>query len=87
MVEKGIRGGIVQCIKRYSVANNKILSDSYNVSKSSNYLWYIDENNLMPGLCQSPCPMVNLNGDISSLDIVSVSEDSDEGYILEVDLE
>lgn len=88
MVEKGIRGGITQCIKRYSVANNKDLSDSYNIAKPSNYLWYIDANNLYGWAMSKSLPSGKFEWcDVSSLDVVSVSEDSDEGYILEVDLE
>lgn len=87
-VEKGIRGGIIQCIKCYSVANNKILSDSYNISKSSNYLWYIDANILYGWAKSKSLPYGKFKWcDVSSLYIISVSEDSDEGYILEVDLE
>ena len=38
MVEKGIRGGITQAIKRYAKANNKYLKDLYNPDEESIYL-------------------------------------------------
>ena len=33
MVEKGIRGGITQAVKRYAKANNKSMKDLYNPMK------------------------------------------------------
>ncbi|XP_065363259.1 uncharacterized protein LOC135956640 [Calliphora vicina] len=44
-LQKGIRGGIVQCSQRYSSANNKYLSD-YDEKLPSKYLTYLDANNL-----------------------------------------
>lgn len=44
-IEKGIRGGLVQSVKRYSKANNKYLDD-YDSSQESNYIMYLDANNL-----------------------------------------
>ncbi|XP_046811985.1 uncharacterized protein LOC111688865, partial [Lucilia cuprina] len=44
-LNKGIRGGIVQCSERHSVANNKYLSD-YDDKLPSKYLTYLDANNL-----------------------------------------
>ena len=46
MVEKGIRGGITQAIKRYAKANNKYLKDLYNPDEESIYLQQVDANNL-----------------------------------------
>ena len=44
-VEKGIRGGISYTAKRYSRANNKYMK-SYDHSKPSKYITYLDVNNL-----------------------------------------
>lgn len=44
-IEKGIRGGMVNAIKRYAKANNHYLED-YDSTKNSNYLMYLDANNL-----------------------------------------
>ena len=46
MVEKGIRGGITQTVKRYASANNKYIKDLYNPDEKSKYLQYLDANNL-----------------------------------------
>ena len=46
MVEKGIRGGITQAVKRYAKANNKYMKDLYNPDELSIYLQYLDANNL-----------------------------------------
>ena len=46
MVEKGIRGGITQAVKRYVKANNKYMKDLYNLEEESIYLQYLDANNL-----------------------------------------
>ena len=46
MVEKGIRGGITQAVKRYAKANNKYMKDLYNPDELSIYLQYVDANNL-----------------------------------------
>ena len=46
MVEKGIRGGITEAVKRYAKANNKHMKDLYNPDELSTYLQYVDANNL-----------------------------------------
>ena len=46
MVEKGIRGGITQAVKRYAKSNNKYMKDLYNPDEKSIYLQYLDANNL-----------------------------------------
>ena len=46
MVEKGIRGGITQAVKRYARANSKYIKDLYNPDEKNMYLQYLDANNL-----------------------------------------
>ena len=45
IVEKGIRGGLTQVVKKQAVANHKYLP-RYDSSKKSIFLQYLDENNL-----------------------------------------
>ena len=46
MIEKAIRGGITQAVKRYAKANNKYMKDLYNLDEKSICLQYLDANNL-----------------------------------------
>ena len=46
MLEKGIRGGITQAVKRYAKASNKYMKEEYNPVEKSTYLQYLDANNL-----------------------------------------
>ena len=43
--EKGIRGGLIQIVKKHAIANNKYLPD-YDSTKKSVSLQYLDANNL-----------------------------------------
>jgi len=53
MIEDGLRGGISMASHNYCKANNKYLED-YDPSKASNYIMYLDANNLYGwAMCQS----------------------------------
>ncbi|XP_037805797.1 uncharacterized protein LOC119599924 [Lucilia sericata] len=86
-LQKGIRGGIVQCSQRHSVANNKYLSD-YNDKLPSKYLTYLDANNLYGWAMSQSLPECDFEWieDIRNFSLESIPIDSDTGYILEVDL-
>ena len=87
-VTRGIRGGIVQCCKRHSIANNKYVSD-YDSSKESNYLIYLDVNNLYGHAMSQYLPYKNFEWveNIDDFNLDDVKHDSPTGYILEVDLD
>lgn len=89
MLEKGIRGGLVQCSLRYAKANNKYLED-YNEKEPSRYLAYLDCVNLYGYAMMQKQPTGNFrflkNDETINFDINSLSNNSDTGYILEVDL-
>lgn len=87
-IMKGIRGGLVQCVKRHSVANNKYLHD-YDPNKKSNYIIYLDVNNLYGYAMSQYIPYKNFEWkeDIKSFNLMNIEPDAEIGYILEVDLE
>lgn len=87
-IERGIRGGISQCNYRYSKANNKYMSN-YNPAELDKYLIYFDVNNLYGWAMTQPLPYNNIqwvnnfNQDFNW----NVPDDSNVGFILEVDLD
>lgn len=89
LLEKGIRGGLAQCSLRYAKANNKYLSE-YDNSKPSNYLIYLDCNNLYGYAMLQKLPISDFRfmteDEVRKFNVHSVSDDSEVGYILEVDL-
>ena len=46
MFEHGIRGGITQSVHRWAIANNPYMGYEYDPSKPTEYLQYLDANNL-----------------------------------------
>ena len=88
MVEEGIRGGICHSIHRYAKANNKYMKN-YNKNEESLYIQYLDANNLC-GWAMSQKLHVNdfkwINNASKQCNIKSCDEDSDKGYIFEVDV-
>ena len=90
MIEKGIRGGLTQVIKKHSIANNKYLP-CYDSTKKSVYLQYLDANNLYGW---AMCKNLPLNGykwaNVEEFDsdfIKNYDDNSDKGYLREVDVE
>ena len=91
MVEKRIRVGICHAIHRYTKANNKYMKN-YDKNTISSYLEYLEANNLYEhGMSQK----VSANcfkwmKKLSKFDkdfIKDYDENSNKGYILEVDVE
>ena len=87
MVEDGKRGGISMITNRYSKANNKYMA-SYDESKPSKYIIYLDANNLYGwAMCQSlPTGNFKWIENPEEFDYININSDSDKGYMLEVDL-
>jgi hypothetical protein len=46
MVQAGTRGGVSSIMHRHSVANNKYMGDTYDPTKESIFIEYLDANNL-----------------------------------------
>ena len=91
MVEKGIKGGICHAILRYSKANNKCMKD-YNKGEEESFLQYNDANNLYGFAMSESLPVGGFKWmkDLSKIDedfIKNYDENSDKGYMLEVNVE
>ena len=87
-IKKESRGGISYNAKRYAKANNKYMND-YDPEKPSTFITYLDKNNLYGWAVSEYLPYSEFEWleNIDEFDINSVSEKSDTGYFLEVDLE
>ena len=85
MIESGIRGGYSGVLgKRYVKANNKYLKD-YNEKEKSNYLLYLDANNLYGWAMCQPLPTNDFQWEESNYNWRNPP--NNRGCILEVDLE
>ena len=84
MVEKGITAGIVCAIRQYAKPNNSHINES-------SYLKYWDGNNLYGWAMSQKLPVINFESieDTSQIEdfIKNCSEESDEGYFFEVDVQ
>ena len=90
MFEKGIRGGICHAIHRYAKANNKDMKN-YDKNIESSYLMYSDANNLYGWEMSQKLPVngfewVEKLSQFNECFIKNYDENSDKGYIIEVDV-
>jgi hypothetical protein len=88
IIERSKRGGL--CFvgsKRHVVANNKYM-DTYDADKESNYLMYLDANNLYGwAMVQSlPHDEVRLNTEVTLEEILNAEDEGEVGYVVECDL-
>ena len=83
-------GGISMISHRYAKANNPHLPE-YNSDLPNSYIMYWDANSLYSWAMAQHLPTANFrwlsSEEIEALDITAVADDSDRGYILEVDLD
>ena len=91
MVEKGIREGIYQAIYRYAKANNKYMN-YYGKIKITSYLMYLDANTLGGWAMSQKLAVIGFKWveDLSQFNeyfIKNYEENSNKGYVLEVDIE
>ena len=99
MFEQGMCGGITQSVHRYAAANNPYMEE-YDSSKPTNYLQYLDANNLYGWAMSQPLPTgefrwINCDGpkgpgkahnwDPKRL-VEMFSNEKRYGYLLEVDV-
>jgi hypothetical protein len=88
-LENSIRGGISTISHRYAKANNAMI-DGHDPSEDSNYLIYIDANNLYGYSMSQPLPISDFrfltDEEVRQIDFDAVTDDSETGFIREVDL-
>ena len=85
MVEKGIRGGISMISHRYAKANN-IHTPDYDPSSPTRSLIYLDANSLYPTAMCQPLPLKDFKFVSNEIDVRTIADDAEKGYILEVDI-
>ena len=90
MVEEGIKGGICHSIHRYAKANNKYM-ENYDKNKESSCIQYLATNNLYGWAMSQKLPKNNFKWveDTSRINeefIKNYNENSNKGYLLEVDV-
>ena len=98
MFERGIRGGIIQSVHKWAIANNPYMGCKYDPLRPTNYLQYLDVNNLYGWAMSQPLPI----GEFKWVDIENLKQETRElkktidmmvrnsnrgvGYVLEVDV-
>ncbi|KAB0792615.1 hypothetical protein PPYR_11269 [Photinus pyralis] len=89
MIKKGIRGGVSTCIKRKSCANNEFVP-GYDSNQAKVFIQYLDATNLYGNSMREYLPVDGFSwltrADIEKFNVHDISDESDVGYILEVDL-
>ena len=87
MFERGIRGGIMQSVHRWAMANNHYMGSGYDPKKPTKYLQYLDANNLYGWAMSQPLPTGGFRWvDVSPDEIDELVRHKDCGYLLEVDV-
>ena len=99
MFEYGIRGGITQSVHKWANANNPYMGCEYDPLQPTNYLQYLDTNNLYGWAMSQPLPteefkwvdIENLKQEARELKktidmMVRNSNNRGVGYVLEVDV-
>ena len=87
-LEKGMRGGISMISQRYAKGNNQYLGD-HDLEQPTSYILYKDANNLYGQAMVQSLPVSDFKWveDLQSLDVMSIPDDAETGFFLEVDLE
>ena len=87
MFERGIRGGITQSINRWAKANNPYMGSKFNPNEKTNYLQYLDANNLYGWAMSQPIPTGKFKWvEVKPNGIRKLVQCKDKRYLLEVDV-
>ena len=87
MFERGIRGGITQSVNRWAKANNPYMGSEFDPNEKTNYLQYLDANNLHEWAMSQPLPAGGFHWvDIKPDKISKLAKRKSKGYLLEVDI-
>ena len=87
MIERGLRGGMCQVSRKEAKANNKHMGEDYDETKPSNYITYLDANNLYGHAMSQKLPTGELDWTKKVPNVMDWQDNDNFGYILEVDLE
>jgi hypothetical protein len=89
MVEAGLRGGVSMISNKFAKANNHYLTN-YDSTEPNSYIAYLDANNLYGWAMSQYLPEKDfvwmVEEEINNFDVSTIEDNSDIGYILEVDL-
>ena len=87
MFERGIRGGITQSVHRWARANNPYMGLKFNPKEKTNYLQYLDVNNLHGWAMSQPLPTRGFKWvKVKSEEISRPAKLKNKVYLLEVDV-
>ena len=86
MLSNAMRGGVCMISGRYSKANNKYMGSLYDCSKPTNYIIYLDANNLYGKAMSYPMPQSGFTWlteeQWSSINWLAQREDQYTGYFV-----
>ena len=88
-IERRMRGGISMVSKRHARANNRLV-EGYNPAEPTNYITYLDANNLYGWAMSQPLPKSGFHWKRvmpTEEQIMKIGTNAKKGWILEVDLE
>ena len=89
LLEGNLKGGIATISKRYASANNPYV-EGFDPNLPTTYITYLDANNLYGKAQSEPLPVSGFRfldeRELEDFDVMSISADSEHGYIVECDL-
>ena len=87
MFKRGIKGGITQSVQRWAKASNPYMGSEFNPDEKTNYLQYLDVNNLYGWAMSQPLSTGKFKWvEVKPNEIRKLVKCKDKGYLLEVDV-